>query len=266
MCVQCSSLEINSDKQAMDILSRLASLNHVVRPSDGEQHQVLRAASARERARLHAGTSRVGWHVHGTHVFAIPTGVEAGNDEKPYPSVYYPPNNSSNELKASMDLFLKFIDETRTLLARWDHDLQEYRALHMQDRAQQKQGGCCGGCCVQGDCGCRCSCARCCSKTMPVAELARRSVPQAYYFVHKKKDDSSSYYYYWAWAICVLVAVFLFVAMVWAWGGTPRAGAIWDFGWEDDHVHPLPPLLHNQHDQQQGHTSGGRQQRDAQFM
>ncbi len=258
----------------MDVLSRLASSSKAISSSssttdDETAKKLLRAATLQERARLQAGTSRVGWHVHGTHVFAIPTGVVAAappEDEKKdisYPSVYYPQNNSDSNLKANMDSFLKFIDEARTLLARWDHSLQEYRALHMQDRTG---GYCCGGCCIQGDWGCRCSCARCChgseKNMMPVAELARRSVPQDsgvnYYFVHKKKGSDDSYY--WAWVLCVLVTVFLFVAMVWAWGGTPRVGAIW----EDDHAHDhvVLPVLNSDQNQQR-HSSGPM---NTQFM
>jgi hypothetical protein len=290
--------------------------------------KILREATQIERARLQAGTSHVGWHVHGTHVFAIPvietkTGADAEGDAQkmapgantmqdckpqmeygpstpPQPSddqgaspasqhfmyVYLPTQRSSSTWWSSSttrdwssgcsnvqdncrqtewldrccscggrgncrccgsddalqqyDVLRRLINQTRSVLARWDHHSQEYKALHDRNHVYDapppmhrvSRNG-----------------------ALPVADLARMSVPQGdwgtmvdgrsamrpYYARQSSADNMENTLTYCAWVFLILLLVVLFVGTAaWGWGGR-QYGWGWD-RWDDDmdgghHVH-----------------------------
>ena len=104
----------------LQVLSALASPASFFQDNQGVEHAALSRATLHERARLQAGTSSVGWHVHNTRVFAIPLG--AGEDVTPPAAV------SSSELTASqMEELRRLVEQARVVLAHWDHSSLEYK-------------------------------------------------------------------------------------------------------------------------------------------
>ena len=203
----------------LQVLSNLASPACFFQ-SNHRVEQALCQATLRERQLLQSGESRVGWHVHNTHVFAIPLSgfgpvVPVSKDETlpgAHPSVVGIDANQMEELR-------RLVDQGRIVLARWDHHAREYNA------ALSPEGN-----------------------VLPVADLLRSKLmktetgrakyddsadeggkgPYYLYVLRQLKmrrrgvddfDAGDSCYYDWAWGLFMLLFfVLFFVIVFWAWG------------------------------------------------